>query len=65
MDWQEVKAHMRNQEEQIKLYRAQLHVERSMRLRLEARLAAVEQRVFGKAGVMQIAPGKRESHDAL
>jgi|GEM_PF-4706581 hypothetical protein len=58
MDWQEMKTYMRNQDEQLKLYRAALHVERSMRLRLEARLAAVEQRVYGKAGVVQIAPEK-------
>lgn len=58
MNWQEAKDHMRNQEEQLKLYRAQLHVERSYRMRLESRLAALEARVFGKAGVVQIQPEK-------
>lgn len=55
MDWHEAKAYMRNQEEQMRLYRAALHVERAYRLRLEARLEALERKVHG-AGVVQIAP---------
>lgn len=59
MDWQEAKAHMRLQEEQLRLYRIALQKERAYRLRLEMRLDRVERSVFG-AGVVQIQPEKEK-----